>query len=83
MTIPTLKQLNDETCSHNALLILRSLNTSDLTFSYMLFSTEALKNILAVTGALVSFGELTKEEFAEFESLRVDIQEYISSQEGN
>ena len=38
MTIPTLKELNDLTYAEASILLLRVLQTSDLTFMYHLFS---------------------------------------------
>lgn len=50
----TVENLNELTCTQVSLILLRCLNTSDLTFMHALFKPETLKDIVDVTTALVN-----------------------------
>lgn len=46
--IPTIKQLNKHSASKNLLLLLRVLNTSDLSFTYMMFAPDTIRDIINI-----------------------------------
>lgn len=80
--LPTLKDLNDESAGHCALAIMRCLNTSDLTFMYMLFKPDTLDDLLDVCLDLAQRDSdaLTSAEWQEIVSYANDVREYIASQ---
>lgn len=53
MAIPTLKELNDMSCSDVSLLILRCLSTSDLTYMCALLKKETNEDIANVCMSLI------------------------------
>lgn len=71
VTLPTLEQLNTMDTEKSVLLLLRILNTSDLTFFHALFKQETCEEIVEVCQALLDQEEeygtssLTKEEKTE------------------
>jgi hypothetical protein len=84
MDRPTLQQLNDDNdAARDQLLLLRILCSSDLSFLYMLYKPETLRDILRVVEALVveqaPYLDFNIEEHTEFSSLVQQIGDYISS----
>lgn len=77
LTLPTLDQLNEASCSHNQLLLLRTLCTSDLAFAYMVLKDDTLRDLLKTTKDLLTEGELSPEETTEFNNLWSQIDEYL------
>lgn len=72
----TLAYLNELSASQNFLIMLRTMNTSDLGFTYMLFKQETLEDIVEVCQSILDiedtfgFEPLTKEQ-------RTEIVEYM------
>lgn len=52
--LPTVDQLNIMSASRNLLMMLRTLNTSDLAFMYMLFEKRTLGDIIDVCQGIFS-----------------------------
>lgn len=73
ITLPTVAQLNQLTTSQNALLMLRVLSTSDLSWMSDCFKPESMKDVASVCkDFLEADGDssgLTDEEVAEFNQL--------------
>lgn len=74
---PTLEALNkDNRAVRDQLLLLRILNTSDLSFLFMLYGTSTLQDIAKTAIALKAQDPdhgLTTEEFAEYDSYISDL----------
>ncbi len=80
MNIPTVEELNELPAEQVAALILNCLNTSDLTFMYMLFEKSTLSDIIGTCGALVVNSEpsiLSEEDSDKMSQIMRDISEYI------
>lgn len=81
--MPTVAQMNRHwTFAQTNLMLLRVLNTSDLSFMYMLYNKEAIRDILQNTSPhldLDGFEYLTAEEKEEYQQLWNTIHDYGTS----
>lgn len=84
--IPTLDQLNELSASKTILVLLRTLNTSDFVFHYMLYKHTTLKDIIAQAESLLHLevthedgdvSGLSEAEKTEFFKYMADMQEYM------
>lgn len=79
----TVENLNQLTCTQVSLILLRCLNTSDLTFMHDLFKVETLKDIIEVTSDLVDqenkAGINDSAEVIDFTEERKLIQQHIDN----
>ena len=82
--LPTLSQLNTLTPSQNNLVLLRTLFTSDMAFSYMLLNHSTITDIVNnVEGMLCIEANadchgLTNEEHSEFSQYCKDLKNYVN-----
>lgn len=88
MQTTTIDDLNQLTTSQVCLIMLRCLNTSDLTFHYMLYKPETLLNIQDECSHLLAMdiqdhesdSGLSPEEISEFNDHLQTLYEYAQSQ---
>lgn len=80
----TLERLNNLSSAQNMLVLLRSLNTSDLTFQYMLYTKETIKDIASVALSLLVTDQIDQEatltvmEMKEFNDYISALEEYYA-----
>lgn len=76
-TLPLLKDLNNMHYDQVNLLLLRCLFTSDLSFHYMMYSYQAVGDILNHCVYNIEEPFLTKEEQIEFDSYIQELRDYL------